>query len=48
MWLLIFWPVIVGLIWSWQVMLGALAVSAVIGWSLVLYIQHRILLIDRL
>jgi hypothetical protein len=34
MWLLMFWPVMVGLIWRWQVMLGALAVSAVIGWSL--------------
>ena len=48
MWLLMIWPVIVGLIWSWQAMLAALAMSAVIGLSLAFYIQHRISLIDRL
>jgi hypothetical protein len=42
-WLLMLWPVIVGLILSWQGMLAALVVSAVIGSSLAFYVWRALL-----
>ena len=40
-WMLMLWPVLVGLIWGLWAMLAALALATVIGWSLLLYVQRR-------
>jgi hypothetical protein len=42
-WLLMFWPVVVGLVWGWWAMLAALAVSTVVGWSLAFYVCRAML-----
>jgi hypothetical protein len=42
-WLLLLWPVIIGLILSWQGMLAALVASAVIGSSLAFYVWRALL-----
>ena len=42
-WLLLLWPVIIGLILSWQGMVAALVASAVIGSSLAFYVWRALL-----